>query len=189
MAVIDATNVRRCKRGDWRTRDPINADDYACIIESSNTLWERIGQTVPGLAETLRTTSATYTQSTSGGPDLDQWDGAAVARREIASTNVLIRLSAWITDAKVRVTVYRRDDDGTETSIGTLVVTNGTTSKTLETVDATFSLADVSESASVPNGLAVIFYDIEFLHTGTGANATLELWHLDAFTSDVADIP
>lgn len=182
MAIEDG-DIRRAQRADWRTRKPINASEYETLIKSTHTLYERVGQTVPGWdsATGWSTTSVTYTDSTTTSEDydLDEWLGVGLSTRKLddGSEVVLIRFAAYLTDASARLTVEEFD----ETAVTTIVCTNATTTPTLVENEDTIAW-------STYNG-DLLRYTIEIKHEGTGATGTLTRWHVDEFTDDASLIP
>lgn len=193
MAIIAATNIRRSTAGQWRTRDPINAADYKGIIEPAHTVYQRIGQTVPGLYGDWRTTSTTYTTATTTSDrDLATWVGASRMFRDLdnsGKTSVRVYAQATIKDCTARINIARRDSDGTETALGAITLTDTTTSLSTVTGSDILTEAQVSEGGVATNARAQIVYDIEFKHETIGTEAQMTQWHVGEYYDAVALLP
>jgi len=194
MAIQTATDIRVPRRANWRTFDPINASDYETIIEGSHTLYQRLGQTVPGLYGDWRTTSTSYTTATSTSDrDLGTWEGSSRMFRDLetagGNTRLRCHFSAIVKECRVRISVSRRDSDGTETSLGTM--TANRVSSSLGEISDSLNLteAQVSESGGAANDRALIVYTVEFRMVTGGTEAQMTMWHIDEYYSGTSLLP
>lgn len=170
MSVNVPTQFTELNLGDYITSSEALADDWTALVENANYLWAVDIAHLDGHAwdPAFEVTSTSFVQDdTTDNRNLDQLLPYSRLRRRVDSSNtgtanaVIFHGAAFISNCDLRWSVFRLDDDQTETRIGqkTRTVADGS----WDWVDFYFFFTDdeVSDSSLISKEFAPIRHRLE----------------------------